>query len=143
MDIMSILGWIIGGVLIVISIMLTDDPETGKKILQASNLSGFWDIPSVAIVFGGTLAALMISYPLKSIDSAWETLKKGDGYIASAEQDLQAVVVRRIYLAYFDAEEAQQFLQPIYVFAGDNSFLAYVPAISDNVTKSESNTYED
>ncbi|NMC36211.1 hypothetical protein GYA49_04150 [Candidatus Beckwithbacteria bacterium] len=82
------------------------------------------------------------TYPLKSIDSAWETLKKGDGYIASAEQDLQAVVVRRIYLAYFDAEEAQQFLQPIYVFAGDNNFVAYVPAISDNVTKSEPNSYE-
>lgn len=75
MDIMSILGWIIGGVLIVISIMLTDDPETGKKILQASNLSGFWDIPSVAIVFGGTLAALMISYPLKSIAKIPKHLK--------------------------------------------------------------------
>lgn len=66
MDITTIIGWILGTVLVVGSVMLGQDPETGKTILIASNLIDFWDVPSVAIVFGGTFSALLASYPLKS-----------------------------------------------------------------------------
>jgi len=33
-------------------------------------------------------------------------------------------------LGYFDDFQFQPYLQPIYVFAGDDDFLGYVPAIS-------------
>ena len=65
MDILTILGWVVAIVLILVSILLGDDPETGKTILITANLKGFWDLPSVAIVCGGTLGALMVSFPLK------------------------------------------------------------------------------
>lgn len=65
MDISTIIGWVLGIVLIVISIMLGENPETGKTILEASKLPAFYDLPSIAIVFGGTIAALLVSYPLE------------------------------------------------------------------------------
>jgi hypothetical protein len=34
-------------------------------------------------------------------------------------------------LAYYEPVTLTQYLQPIYVFKGDNNFIAYVPAISD------------
>ena len=66
MDLMTVLGWIIGVGLTLISIMLGSDPETGKLILITKQLISFWDVPSVAIVVGGTLGALMVSYPLST-----------------------------------------------------------------------------
>lgn len=87
MDLMTILGWIIGFGLTLISIMLNSDPETGKYILITKQLISFWNVPSVAIVFGGTLGALMVSYPLstfKKIGKHFKVLilpKKYDPYI--------------------------------------------------------------
>lgn len=65
MDISSILGWIVGIVLIVISIMLGEDPTTGKTSLTPEAITGFIDVASIAIVFGGTFAALLVSYPFE------------------------------------------------------------------------------
>lgn len=53
MDIASLLGLVIGGVCLGISI-----------ILSAGSLGPYIDMPSVMIVFGGTFAALFISTPL-------------------------------------------------------------------------------
>jgi len=40
------------------------------------------------------------------------------------------VTIRNIYLAYFEPVTLTNYLQPIFVFEGDNNFVAYVPAIS-------------
>lgn len=64
MDFSTIIGWILGVVLIVISIMLGEDPETGAVTMTAKNLLAFYDLPSIAIVVGGTISALLVSYPL-------------------------------------------------------------------------------
>lgn len=61
--------------LIIGSIMLGTDPETGKYFFTTSTLSGFWDLPSVAIVIGGTVAALLASYPMKSFAKIPKHLK--------------------------------------------------------------------
>ena len=55
----------IGFGLTLISIMLNSDPETGKYILITNNLyhSGMWVSSDC---FGGTLGALMVSYPLST-----------------------------------------------------------------------------
>ncbi|MGI5828016.1 MAG: hypothetical protein ACOX6V_03280 [Patescibacteria group bacterium] len=73
------------------------------------------------------------TYPLKPVALAWEDLKSGKAFIAKDESDSDTVTIRRIYLAYYDSEIPQQFLQPIYMFTNDDenpSFIAYVPAIS-------------
>ncbi len=54
MDISLIVGWIMGVILIVYGI-------TFEKI------GNFIDIPSVIIVVGGTVAALIASYPFKTL----------------------------------------------------------------------------
>jgi len=74
------------------------------------------------------------TYPLKTSAQAWEELKTGKGFIANLEGSNQQIVIRKIYLAYFESEEPQNYLQPIYVFEGDNDFIAYVPAISNQWT---------
>lgn len=69
------------------------------------------------------------TYPLRTAKSAWKSVQSGEAYIA-AGSGLKTVTVREVELAYYDDFEAQKYLQPIYVFKGDNGFLAYVPAVS-------------
>ncbi len=74
------------------------------------------------------------TYPLKDVNQAWEQLVAGKGYVANIGNNEDGnVIIRNAYLAYFDSENLQSFLQPIIVFEGDKNFSAYVPAISDSL----------
>lgn len=75
MDIASILGWVIGTVLIVGSLMLGDDPDTGKKVFIVKQIISFYDPASIAIVLGGTATALMVSYPVSAFKKIPKHLK--------------------------------------------------------------------
>lgn len=68
------------------------------------------------------------TYPLRSVSSAWQIVQAGEAYVAKRGSDDNAVI-RTISLGYYDDTEEQDYLQPIYVFEGDNGFMAYVPAI--------------
>lgn len=71
------------------------------------------------------------TYPIKTARDAYNELAAGGGYIASMGQNEgNQIVIRDAYLAYYDAGEQTQFYQPIIVFAGDNNFVAYVPAVT-------------
>lgn len=72
------------------------------------------------------------TYPLKSAAAAWQELKGGQAFIVNLPENTATITVRRVYLAYFDSEIPQQFLQPIVVFEGDYNFVAYVSAIAAN-----------
>lgn len=65
MDILSLLGYIFGIGFIIISILLGEN-DAGKTALIFKQLKGFYDLPSIMIVLGGTLASLMISFPMKN-----------------------------------------------------------------------------
>lgn len=69
------------------------------------------------------------TYPLKTSQTAWEELKNNGGFIASLGQNKETAIIRRVYLAYYDSQEPQTYLQPIFVFEGDNNFAAYVSAV--------------
>ncbi len=72
------------------------------------------------------------TYSLKDISQAWKQLNEGNGFVANLGGNTGGkITIRNAYLAYYDSEEAQNFLQPVFVFEGDNDFFAYVPAISD------------
>lgn len=71
------------------------------------------------------------TYPLKATQSAWNQLLEGRAAIINSPQDQTNIPIRKIYLAYYDPGEFQQFMQPIIVFEGP-SFLAYLPAITDD-----------
>lgn len=71
------------------------------------------------------------TYPIKTVEQAWQELINGQGYVASVDYDAYSVVVRDVRLAYYDAYDKQAYLQPVYVFRGDDNFIGYVPALVD------------
>ncbi|MDO8497068.1 MAG: hypothetical protein Q7S61_00795 [bacterium] len=69
------------------------------------------------------------TYPVKTGDQAWQDLIAGNGIIISKE-GVQDVVIKKMFFAYLDQGEYQQYLEPVYVFLGENNFVAYVPGIT-------------
>jgi hypothetical protein len=57
----------------------------------------------------------------------------GKGFIANMGENVDKVIIRNAYLAYFEPPDKQSYLQPIVVFEGDRDFIAYIPAITDNL----------
>ncbi len=68
------------------------------------------------------------TYPLKTVSQAFDELKTGQGVLLFTPAKSQ-VSIATIYLAYFVSASYPQYLQPVYVFEGEN-FAAYVSAIS-------------
>lgn len=76
------------------------------------------------------------SYPVKTGDEAWKEFIDGKGFIVSAGPNTGTnITIKEMFMGYYDPEGYQEFLQPVYVFLGDNDFAAYVPAISSQYIK--------
>jgi len=74
------------------------------------------------------------TYPFITGAEAWQLLISGQGYVAQAPTVGTEAVVRDVEVAYYEAlNDTQQYLQPIYIFKGDNDFEAYVPALQAGV----------
>lgn len=72
------------------------------------------------------------TYPLITSEEAWEKLKSGKAFIANAGNNPEGnIIIRRVYLGYYDAAQYAEYYQPVVVFEGDNEFFAYVPAVTD------------
>lgn len=74
------------------------------------------------------------TYPLKTAQEAVEDLKAGN-YWPVTDIAASQVTIRDVYLAYFEPVILTNYLQPIFVFKGDNNFTAYVSAISSKSVK--------
>lgn len=70
------------------------------------------------------------TYSLKTSTQAWDELQQGLGYIARYPKDTSTALVRSVFLGYYDSFDPQTYLQPIFVFEGDNGFMGYVPAVN-------------
>lgn len=79
------------------------------------------------------------TYPLRNPRDAWQILKSSEGYIASYAGSGQAVI-RTVKLGYYDDFEEQPYLQPIYVFEGDDNFIGYVSALDPTYVQARANT---
>ncbi len=77
------------------------------------------------------------TYPIKTGQEVIDSLNSGNYWIAKNVAD-KNVTIRNIYLAYFEPMTLTNYLQPIFVATGDNNFVAYIPAISSNYIKKES-----
>lgn len=75
MDLMTIIGWVLGVVLIVFGIVFNQDRSTGAITINFDKMPGFFDIASVFIVIGGTIAALMVAFPLSFFTQVPKHLK--------------------------------------------------------------------
>ena len=71
-------------------------------------------------------------YPIKTGDTAWEALNTGKGLVIQNEANSQNIVIKKMFLGYLDPDIYQEYLQPVYVFLGENNFVSYVPAITDS-----------
>ena len=55
-------------------------------------------------------------------------LQAGEGYVADKGTTKDAVI-REVYLGYYEDWDEQEYMQPIFVFIGDNGFVGYVQAV--------------
>jgi len=69
-------------------------------------------------------------YPLRSAETAWEELKSGKGYVVSTPGVTRDVIIKKMFLGYLDPEIYLEYLQPVYVFLGDDNYVGYVPAVA-------------
>lgn len=106
-----------------VSIVFSGSSNTRKRMLQFAYT--FWPIDYHTTA----------TYALKSSDVAWAELQAGRGYIARYPSSGAIAVVRNASLGYYDSFEPQTYLQPIFVFEGDNGFVAYVPAVTPEWTE--------
>lgn len=71
------------------------------------------------------------TYPLKGIAKAFEELKAGKTTY-NMKFDGQSFDIRDTRLGYLDTISNQKYLQPVYVFLGNNGLKAYVSAVADS-----------
>lgn len=69
------------------------------------------------------------TYPIRASSDAYKELTSGNGYVASVGENNKKINILKIYLAFYEPEEPQTYLQPVYVFEGEKGFYGYVPAI--------------
>ena len=106
-----------------VSVLISGSRNKEKRILEVE----YTHFPIAKEIFA--------TYPLKTSAQAWEELKSGKGFIANFKEGKTQITIRKIYLAYFENTIPQNYLQPIYVFEGNDDFVAYVPAIKSEWTK--------
>lgn len=70
-------------------------------------------------------------YPVKSADLAWEEFVNGKAKVVAATKGAKKILIKKIFLSYYDPNIYQSFFQPVYVFLGDNDFVGYLPAVPD------------
>lgn len=75
------------------------------------------------------------TYTLKPSSQAWQELQSGGGFIARLPKTGNMATIRNVFLGYYDSYDPQFYLQPIFVFEGDNGFIAYVPAVVKDWTE--------
>ena len=78
-----------------------------------------------------TISSENETYPIKSGDKAFEELQKGNAYIASYQGANKNISIKKVSLGYYIEDESQPYLTPIFAFEGNDSFFAYVPAVTD------------
>lgn len=74
------------------------------------------------------------NYPLKTGDQVFADLHAGKGYVIQGGDNLAGkslMKIKKMYLAYLIPGFYTPYIQPVYVFIGEDNFVAYVPAVLD------------
>jgi len=112
--------------------LLTQHPDEGQiQLLYSGSKTPNKHLLQVTYTYWPIDESTYATYTLKPMADAWQELQNHGGFIARYPTNgSTTAIIRNVYLGYFDSFEPQIFLQPIYVFAGDYGFVAYVHAIS-------------
>lgn len=68
------------------------------------------------------------TYPIIAPDQAFTNLKNGEAAIIKTPPNTSNIPITSITLAYFESTQYTPYIEPVYLFQGDN-FVAYVAAI--------------
>jgi hypothetical protein len=105
-----------------ISMLVSGSTVEGKKILE------------VNYKYADMARDSYSTYPIKSPETAWAELQAGK-YWPVSDTTNSKVGIREMSLAYFEPVTLTNYLQPVYVFAGDGNFVAYVPAVANELVQ--------
>ncbi len=113
--------------------VITADPEKGIVSLIFSSAGGDKKILRAEFNHFPINYESFATYPIKTTSQAWEELKNNQAFVSRWQplEEKNEVIVRNIYLAFYDSWEPQQYLQPVFVFEGDDDFQALLPAITE------------
>ena len=101
-----------------ISFIISGSRKSDKRILRAEY--SYWPLDTRSFA----------AYQIKTSQQAFIELKAGKAYYAALPPNQTQIVITNSYLAYYDGESSQLYMQPVFVFEGENNFLAFVPAIA-------------
>lgn len=111
--------------------VVTPYPDEGPVSVIFSGATNIkYRILQLAYTYWPIDTQVSATYGLKPTSVAWQELQSGMGYIARYPPTGVTVTVRNVALAYYDSFEPQMYLQPVFVFTGDDGFVAYVPAVA-------------
>lgn len=85
MELGSLIGFVAGFIFIVTSMFLSAESDIAK-------LAGFWDAPSVLIVFGGSITSLLVSYPMPTVINGFKSIK----LIMKAQNNDPSAIIKQI-----------------------------------------------
>lgn len=74
------------------------------------------------------------TYPLKGVDKAYQELKNGKAFF-NKEPEGKIFSIREVVLGYVDTEKFQPYLQPFYLFKGENGQIVYIGAVDETWIK--------
>lgn len=110
--------------------MLTDEVGKGNvSVTLSGSRQSDQRILSVQFTYWPVDTSAVAVYKLRSITQAYEDLKAGKAYLVSLPTNTTQITITNVYLGYYDGKPSQLYLQPVFVFEGENKFQAYVPAI--------------
>lgn len=72
------------------------------------------------------------TYYLRSVAEAWQNLQAGEGYVVNP-YNVTTARITSVVLGYYESHQQQEYLLPIYVFKGENGFMAYTQALHPNM----------
>lgn len=109
--------------------------NTPHYVLLAFTDKGYKVIRSQVMFYEKSTEQIGV-YPLKSGQMAFDELNQGKAFIISGkETTANQIRIKKMFLAYFDPEVYQPYLQPIFVFLGENNFVGYIPAVQNSSGK--------
>lgn len=105
-----------------VSVLVSGSQAEGRKVVE------------VTYKYANVDREIFSTYPIKTAEEAFNQLKAGN-YWPASDTEKTSVTIRNMYLAYFEPITLTNYLQPIYVFEGDDKFVGYVPAVTDKYIK--------
>ena len=78
-----------------------------------------------------TISDVSSTYPIKSTQQAFDDLKEGKAYIASYHGTESNIAISKVYLSFYFSDQDHEYTMPVIVFEGNDNFVAYVSAVTD------------